>query len=77
MCKVAALVHFWHFIAAVPQYRVRLSCGASAILTGGGRLSSRAADPSGARFPVFSNEGHALRSDVTGGARFFYAPDLA
>ena len=34
------------------------------------------ADPSGTRFPVFSNEGHALRSDVTGGARFFYAPDL-
>ncbi len=29
------------------------------------------ADPTGARFAVFSNEGHGLRSDVTAGARFF------
>lgn len=29
-------------------------------------------DSGGAEFPVFSNEGHALLADVTGGARFFY-----
>lgn len=28
-------------------------------------------DPSGARFPVFSNEGHTLRANVTSGVRFF------
>jgi hypothetical protein len=34
-------------------------------------------DTYGNRFPVFSNEGHALRADVTGGARFFHAEGLA
>ena len=30
------------------------------------------ADPTGSTFAVFSNEGHAMRSDVTGGGRFFH-----
>jgi hypothetical protein len=34
------------------------------------------ADQSGARFAVFSNEGHSARTDVTRGAKFFYAGDL-
>src|SRR5256885_1886849 len=40
MCKVAALVHFWHFIAANSPLAPVGSCP-SAILTGGGDLSSK------------------------------------
>jgi hypothetical protein len=34
------------------------------------------ADPPGARFAVFSNEGHAMRVDVTRDAKFFYAESM-